>query len=209
MLDHLIIGCRDLDEGIVFVEMRTGVRATSGGVHPGRGTRNALLSLGEGRYLEIIAPDPKQEAQTWFAELKTLATPKLIGWAEYPGDISTFDKRLRAAAIACQGPTEGSRARPDGKVLHWQTIHLDDDYGGILPFFIEWSVSSIHPSVDAPAGCQLAHFSVASPDPAAFTKTLTTLGINITAITAEQGSVLQLRAKIVGPKGKGILEITS
>ena len=38
-LDHILVGCNDLDAGVQFVERQLGVRAAFGGVHPGRRPR--------------------------------------------------------------------------------------------------------------------------------------------------------------------------
>src|SRR6266852_6327579 len=125
LLDHILLGCSDLDRGIAFVEEHTGVRAAFGGVHPGRGTQNALLSLGERRYLEIIAPDPKQASVQQFSVITTLKEPRLIGWAAHPGDLDSFGKKLHEAGVAFKGPTPGSRKRPDGRVLNWKILNLE------------------------------------------------------------------------------------
>src|SRR5258708_3050464 len=95
LLDHFILGCDDLDRGIDFVEQRTGVRAAFGGVHPGRGTRNALLSLGARKYLEIMAPDPAQQATPQIPRLRELKEPRLVGWAAHPGDLEKLSAHLR------------------------------------------------------------------------------------------------------------------
>src|SRR4029077_14510397 len=90
VLDHILLGCGDLERAIAWVEERTGVKAAFGGVHPGRGTQNALLSLGTRHYLEIIAPDPKQGgtagAQSSVARLglRELVEPRLVSWAAHP-----------------------------------------------------------------------------------------------------------------------------
>jgi len=209
LLDHVLLGCDDLDRGIAFVEQRTGVRAALGGVHPGRGTRNALLSLGERRYLEIIAPDPKQDrieqfAQKQVAHLKQLTSPHLIGWAAHPGDLEKFLVRLREANIVFDGPRAGSRQRPDGKLLQWKTLNLKDDKDGLLPFFIEWSSDSLHPSEDAPKGCRLTRFGGFTPNTDELTKIANLLQLDLSFSRGDQPA---LKATIVGPRGE--LQVTS
>src|SRR5271157_3036154 len=207
MLDHLLLGCTDLDEGIAFVEQHTGIKPAMGGVHPGRGTRNALLALGPLHYLEVIAPDPAQtEIPKTRAELpamlKKLTSPLLINWAVHTSDIVGVAERWKKAGIAFQGPTPGSRARPDGTMLHWQTLNLDNDRDGLLPFFIQWGADTVHPSVDAPKGCTLESFAVVGPDSASLSADFQKLGISVEVAS---GETARLRARIVGPKGTLVL----
>lgn len=200
LLDHILLGSPDLESGIDFVEKHAGVRATFGGVHPGRGTQNALLSLGERRYLEIIAPDPAQPGakNPIASNLHSLTEPRLVGWAAHPGSITAYAEKLRAAGIGFDGPTPGSRKRPDGQVLKWQIVSLADTASGLLPFFIEWSQDSVHPSVDAPNGCSLLSFAAETPDPEKLTAKLKSLNLDLPVNKRDKP---RLHAVISGPKG--------
>lgn len=202
-LDHILLGVNDLDRGIAWMEERSGVRATFGGVHPGRGTRNALLSLGTLRYLEIIAPDPAQlssagQAESMGDHLKALTEPRLIGWAAHTVSLMEVVKKAAAAGIDIQNPRDGSRARPDGKVLRWRSAALQTDFDGVLPFFIEWGAETIHPSQDAPAGCTLERFSIESPSIKDVRRVAGQLGLNV---DVKAGKKPLLRARITGKKG--------
>jgi catechol 2,3-dioxygenase-like lactoylglutathione lyase family enzyme len=199
LLDHILLGCSDLDRGVAFVEERTGVRAVFGGVHPGRGTQNALLSLGTRRYLEIIAPDPKQSGAQQYPVITKLTEPRLIGWAAHPGDLQFFAAKLARSGVAAAGPTPGSRRTPDGRVLQWKALTLKENATDLLPFFIEWSADSIHPSADSPQGCSLLRFEAASPDPEALSKQVALLGLDLPIV---KGGNPQLRATIAGPKAQ-------
>lgn len=207
-LDHILLGVNDLDRGIAWMEERSGVRAMFGGLHPGRGTRNALLSLGPLRYLEIIAPDPAQlssatQAQSMGDHLKAFAEPRLIGWAAHTMNLMEVVKKAAAAGIDIQNPRDGSRARPDGKVLRWRSAALQTDFDGVLPFFIEWGAETIHPSQDAPAGCTLERFSIESPQVKDIRRVVSQFGLDV---DAKPGKKPLLRARIAAKKG--IFELT-
>ena len=199
VLDHILLGCADLERGIAFVEQGTGIRAAFGGVHPGRGTQNALLSLGDRHYLEIIALDPKQSGAADRYGLAKLTEPRLVGWAAHPGSLKEFANRLSRERIAFDGPTPGSRKRPDGRLLQWSTLNLKDNANGLLPFFIEWGADSPHPSSDAPQGCELVQFGAATPDAEQLSRVAVQLRLEVAV--AKSGTP-ELRATLAGPSGR-------
>ena len=84
-------------------------------------------------------------------------------------------------------------------MLHWQTLNLDNDRDGLLPFFIQWGAETVHPSVDAPPGCKLESFSVASPDIVSLAADFQKLGISV---EVESGKSAHLRARSSGRRGR-------
>src|SRR5512142_2986924 len=143
-IDHVGLGVSDLDRGIGFVEEKTGVKAARGGVHPGRGTQNALMSLGGGSYLEIIAPVSGGKVEGEEGELLKLASPKPVFFAVRSTGLEATSRMLKDSGFAVTSINAGSRVRPDGTVLKWKTMGLT----GLdaAPFFIEWDKASAHPS---------------------------------------------------------------
>jgi len=182
-LDHLLIGAPTLEDGIAWLEDRTGVRAAKGGAHAGLGTWNALASLGPAQYIEIIAPDPGQPGvETFYVPgLRGFKEPRIATWAARMDDlISRFAKAL-PHGLVCEPPRPGSRLRPDGTRLAWSLAFprhaARGNFEGALPFFIEWEPGSPHPGLSAPSGLGLASVSIGHPAHAALNEALRSLGI--------------------------------
>jgi hypothetical protein len=180
-IDHLILGIADLDAGISQFEQRTGVRPVRGGDHPGRGTRNALAALGDGRYLEIMAARRDAPASADVDALRRLRALTPFGWAVSTSDVKATTRFLTQAGYGVSEPAPGSRVKPDGGKLEWVTFHVASPQLASAPFFIRWGSQSVHPSSDSPAGCSLAsvRLETAEDDPTRRLLELLALGADI------------------------------
>ena len=195
-IDHVILGIADLEAGIRSFAERTGVTAAIGGQHPGRGTQNALLSLGSPLYLEIIAPvagpPPGMEDLSNLNEL----TP--VGWAIGTRDLDATKARLEAAGFKVSAPRPGSRVKPDGQRLEWRTAGVEVP-GGLTPFLIEWGAQTAHPSTTSPEGCTLESMELHTPQAESLGKLVTELRLGAT-VRPSEGETMILTLQC--PKGR-------
>jgi hypothetical protein len=197
-VDHLILGIRDLDEGIRQFEERTGVRPVVGGEHPGRGTRNALVSLGNRHYIEILAPQVKAPDSDRVRPLRVLADLTPIGWAVSAADMDAARRRLGAAGFTVSEIKPGSRARPDGSLLEWKTFEIEKPEIAGVPFFIRWGDGTTHPSEDAPGGCRLERMRVVTPSADDLRRAFAALPLEV-AVEAGARSAMEVTLRC--PKG--------
>lgn len=200
-VDHIVYATPDLNRGVQEIEKLLGVRATTGGQHPGRGTRNALIALGPTTYLEIIAPDPEQpppEGPRPFG-LDGLKESRLVAWFVTSRNL----EKLRAEAISkgvhLGEVRSGSRRRPDGVQLSWQ--FTDPSVlvaGGVIPLFIDWGESP-HPAHTAVKGGTLVSLRAQHPDVPGVRAMLRHLRLDL---AVSHGPNPALIAVIEGPRGR-------
>lgn len=200
-VDHLVWATPDLDEGIHAIERLTGVRASPGGKHASWATHNALLSLGTGIYLELLAPDPSAPApdkERPFG-LDRLERPRLVTWAAHEADLEGRLAKLGASGIDLGGILSGGRVRPDGVALAWRlTSPRAMLEGGVVPFLIDWG-SSPHPSTSAASGLTLAALEIEHPEPDRLHRVLDPFGIDPPLRRAAQPALV---ATLDSPKGR-------
>ncbi len=137
----------------------------TGGVHPRFGTRNAILPLTEGTYLEVVevldhpASDKAPFGQA--VRARSALGGGWLGWVVAVDDLAPHEQRLGREAV------KGNRHRPDGAELLWRQLGvrgLQSDPQ--LPFFIQWDTpADMHPSAGATGQVSLEALEIAG-DPA-------------------------------------------
>ena len=110
-VDHFILRVSNLSRGIDAFSALTGVVPSYGGQHPGRGTENALVSLGAGRYVELLAPVAKPDSAGPAVGGGTSEPVKLTwsGWALHTRALDQLITVVRGAGFPVSAPTPGSR----------------------------------------------------------------------------------------------------
>jgi Glyoxalase-like domain len=191
-VDHLVYATPDVDAACAELERRLGVRATVGGQHRGRGTRNALISIGPQSYLEIIGPDaaqPAPAAPRWFG-VDALTSPRLVAWAAHGTNLERLVEDAQRNGVHLGAVSDGRRERPDGVVLTWEvtdpSLSLDDV---VVPFFIDWGMSP-HPSSTAVPGPRLVDLRGEHPDPESAREMLRAVGITMAVSAAAKPSIV-------------------
>jgi hypothetical protein len=184
-LDHIVVGIRALDEGMAAFERLTGVAPVRGGRHPNRGTENALVSLGPGRYLEIVAPHGEPVAAHDLGEMRSLDELTVIDWAVGVNGMTAARQAMTAAGATLGSEAPGSRVLPSGFLLEWSTARLTAPAIATAPFFIQWKTGTVHPSMTSPSGCRVSGMEVQDPAAADLSRTLNAL--QISGVTVRRG----------------------
>jgi hypothetical protein len=135
----------DLGESVRAFEERYGLRAVPGGRHPGAGTANAIVEIGNRQYLELIAVVDAEEASASGRGRRVLEAiargDTFATWAVRVGNLEQMKAVLRE-----DGPImPGARERPDGTRLEWRTLEPAAAASARgVPFMISWG-GEVHP----------------------------------------------------------------
>ena len=141
-VDHLVYAVRNLEESMDYFEAAVGVRPVIGGRHQTFGTKNALVKLDKGMYLEILAIDEENSkiAPPRWMGVDLLTKNQITRWAVTSTDLKRDSALLEVYKTGLGKITNGARNTPDGKILQWKlTVPMDQPEVELVPFCIDWS----------------------------------------------------------------------
>lgn len=150
-----------LRETAAHLSAALGVVALDGGVHPRFGTRNMVLPLADGRYVEVVEvlDHPASDKAPFGQAVRARSADGggWLGWCVAVDDMAPHEQRLGRESVA------GNRRLPDGTELRWRQLGVKGLISDPqLPFMTRWeSPPELHPSVAATTTVRLAGLQIA------------------------------------------------
>ena len=220
VVDHLVYVVSDLAKAMEEFEVQTGVRPVVGGKHTALGTHNAFVALGDGRYLELFAPDPQATVpvqtiigvdggrqprlSTFCCNAGTVGIDKLVS------RLGTLDDETTRSLFPSTVEQGSRRNEQDHAVISWRVAvdrHRSSwselPMGGLLPFYIDWGEwFAVRPAATAPTGCTLQKLTAYHPQPVKLQDLYQLVGHGLEdLVVVKEGPEPKLVATLLTPKG--------
>jgi hypothetical protein len=146
VLSQIIFGVTDLDAASDRFRA-LGFDVLDGGVHPGVGTANRVIPLGD-QYLEllgVVSPELARESEYGRSLLRAIAAgDRLVRWSLRTRAIDAIAQRLGVVV------EHRKRVRPDGELLSWRAAGLALALAdSTMPFFMQWDHDRQYPGAMA------------------------------------------------------------
>lgn len=143
--DHIIHYIDDLEQFRFSDEL---IGLNKGGQHTSLGTYNYLSYFGLSyiEWIDIFDRELVEKAAAGDEYMSFAATLQRTNYTEglkrlcfRTDDIDALKGHLENCGLSVIGPTTMSRTKPDGQVIEWQLLYIDDARKDReLPFFIQW-----------------------------------------------------------------------
>lgn len=200
-LDHIVCAVPNLEQAVADFAEKAGVQPIIGGKHPQHGTKNALVCLGTGSYLEFLAVDEENDkvsAPRWMG-VDLIEKPQIVRWAIKSFDLPRDQKILRRYHPDLGEIAEGSRRTPTGDTLRWSmTLPLPDPAVELMPFMCDWRASDLHPTDTMGLQTKILALGFLHPEPEKINAVFTELHLRSDVVKGEKPLII---AKILTPNG--------
>lgn len=188
-IDHIVYAVLDLEEACNHIENSIGVRPVIGGFHETKGTKNALLNIGQACYLEILAVDDENKkisGPRWMG-VDLINQARVTRWSLKSNQLKDDQAHLQSYDKHLGHISGGSRQTPTGDTLKWNMIlPLAQPAIDIIPFMTDWTGSSIHPTDRLTEECELVKIEFAHPEPTKILTVFKNLGLDVPVREADE-----------------------
>lgn len=201
-IDHFVYTVFDLGTAINDFEKQLGVRPIFSGYHNTFGTKNALINLDNGIYLELLAADETNiaiQSPRWMG-VDLLTKNQITRWALKSDNLEKDSAPLKKYNSEMGSIQGGSRNTASGSLLQWELIMpLPAPEVELVPFMVDWSNSETHPHNElSNMNCELVELYATHPNPALFSEVFETLGFNFKIDRSEE---ISIKLRLNCPKG--------
>jgi Glyoxalase-like domain len=134
-IDHVVYGVSNLPDAAKRFADDYGLEAIGGGEHPEFGTRNEIIPVGDGQYLELMAVADPSSTHPLAVSLadRVRDRDRPLALCLRPESLDSVARRLGIEVVP------GERHNPGGEVLRWRLAGIAAALGPErLPFFIDW-----------------------------------------------------------------------